>query len=117
MRRLLVITALLALAVCAFGGGQAFAAKKPNTLVHGPYSKTSSSARFHLAAIKNGGLCSRCKIQCKLDNHAWRLCVSSGGQGYWTFRNLKRGHHTVRARAIDRSGRRDPTPAVKGFNI
>jgi hypothetical protein len=117
MRRFLLLTAVFALSVLAFGSAQALAAKKPNTVIHGPYSKTSSSAQFHFVANKNGGLCSRCKIQCKVDSRAWRTCISSGGQGLYTFRNLSRGHHTVRARAVDRSGRKDPTPAVKGFNI
>jgi len=116
MRRLLVLTALLTLGVCAFGSGQAFAAA-PNTQIHGPYNKTASSARFHLVALKNGTLCSRCKIQCKVDGRAWKLCVTGGGQGYWTFRSLSRGYHVARARAIDRAGRRDRTPAVKGFTL
>ena len=116
MRKLLFVTTLVALAVGVFGAGSALAAR-PNTQIHGPYNKTASSARFHLIALKGGALCSGCKIQCKVDGRAWRTCISSGGQGYWTFRNLSRGHHTVRARAIDRAGRRDLTPAVKGFTL
>lgn len=116
MRRLLVLTALLTLGVCAFGSGQAFAAA-PNTQIHGPYNKTASSARFHLVALKGGVLCSGCRIQCRIDGRVWRLCVKSGGAGYWTFRSLSRGRHTVRARAIDRAGRKDRTPAVKSFTL
>jgi hypothetical protein len=115
MRKLIVLIALVALAVAAFGTAQAGAAR-PNTQIH-LISKTSSTAKFHMIALKSGSLCRRCKIQCKVDGRSWRTCVSSGGQGYWTFKNLSRGSHTARARAVDAAGLRDLTPAYKTFTI
>ena len=114
MRKLTVLIALVALVVAAFGTAQAGAAR-PNTALH-LISKTSSTARFHMIAYKNGSFCRSCKIQCKVDGRSWRLCVS-GAQGYWTFRSLSRGSHTARARAVDGAGLRDLTPAVKTFTI
>ena len=115
MRKLILLIALVAFAVAAFGTAQAGAAR-PNTQLHF-ISKTSSSAKFHMIALKNGALCRRCKIQCKIDGRSWRLCDSSGGTGYWTFKNLSRGSHTARARAVDAAGLRDLTPAVKTVTI
>ncbi len=116
MRKLLVLIALVTLAIASFGTASA-AAAKPNTKAHF-ISKTSSSARYHFVAYKaSGAFCSGCRIQCRIDSRAWSLCVSGGGQGYKTFRNLARGRHTVRARAVNGSGQKDPTPAVKTVTI
>jgi hypothetical protein len=39
-------------------------------------------------------------------------------QGYVTFTNLRRGTtHTLRAQAVDRQGRRDPTAAVRRWTV
>ena len=115
MRRFLVLTALLALSALAFGSASALAAA-PNTQLHFISKNTSTNtAKFHMIAMKNGTICSRCRIQCRIDGRSWQLCVGStkGGQGYWTFRNLGNGTHTARARAVDRLGHKDPTPAIK----
>jgi hypothetical protein len=115
MRKILVITALFALSALAFGSASALAAA-PNTQLHFiSKNTTTNSAKFHMIAMKNGTVCSRCRIQCRIDARPWKLCVSStaGGSGFWTFTSLGNGTHTARARAIDRLGHKDPTPAIK----
>lgn len=119
MRRLLVLTALLALSVLAFGSASALAAA-PNTQLHFVSKNTSTNtATFHMIAMKNGTVCSRCRIQCRIDGRPWKLCVASskGGQGQWKFTGLSNGSHTARARAIDAAGRKDPTPAAKTVTV
>ena len=116
MRRLLVLTTLFALSVLAFGSASALAAA-PNTQLHFvSKNTTANTAKYHMIAMKNGTICGNCRIQCRVDGRAWKLCIS-GSQGYWIFRNLSNGTHTARARAVDAAGRKDPTPAVKTFTV
>ena len=116
MRRLLVLTALLALSVLAFGSASALAAA-PNTQLHFISKNTSTNtAKFHMIAMKSGDICGRCRIQCRIDARAWKLCVA-GSSGFWTFRNLSNGTHTARARAVDAAGRKDATPAAKTVTV
>jgi hypothetical protein len=116
MRKFLVLTALLALSVLAFGSSSALAAA-PNTQLHFiSKNTTANTAKFHMIAMKNGTICGRCRIQCRIDSRAWKLCVA-GSSGTWTFRNLSNGTHTARARAVDAAGRKDPTPAAKTVTV
>lgn len=116
MRKLVVLVALVALGVAVLvfaGGAQSGSTSPPNTQIHGGPSGTVSSTRaqFHLYSTKPG------RIRCKLNKRPWRVCVRAR-QGYVTFTNLKRGKtHTLRAQAVDRQGRRDPTPAVRRWTI
>ena len=50
-------------------------------------------------------------FQCKIDARSWSGCKSPK-----TYRNLKRGRHVFRVRAIN-SGKTDPTPAKRVFRI
>ncbi len=51
--------------------------------------------------------------RCRLDKRAWFRC----GIGNQTFRNLRSGRHTLRAKAVNSSGQVDPTPAVKTWRV
>jgi hypothetical protein len=106
MRRLLVLGSFSALGLGLLVG-VAGAGSAPNTLLH--YSITHKSTQyFH---IQNVGAASTAK--CKLDKRAWYKC----GLGGETLRNLKKGQHTFRAKAISPSGKADPTPAVKTWKV
>lgn len=116
MRKVTVVVALVVLGVVVLalaGGAQSQSTSPPNTQIHGGPSGTVSSrtARFHLYSTKPG------RIRCKLNAKPWRVCVRAR-QGYVTFTNLKRGkRHTLRAQAVDRQGRKDPTPAVRRWTV
>ena len=81
----------------------------PNTVIHGGPKGTTTKRRasFHLMSSEAGS-----KFQCKLDTRPWRACTASK-----TYRNLKKGRHTFRARAIDAAGNKDPTPAKRVWRI
>ncbi|MBD0317439.1 MAG: S8 family serine peptidase, partial [Thermoleophilia bacterium] len=81
----------------------------PNTTItSGPPSRTTRRrATFRLASSEP-----RSSFQCKLDARAWRACASPK-----TYRNLKKGSHTFRARARDAAGNLDPTPAKRSWRI
>ncbi len=51
-------------------------------------------------------------FQCRLDQNPFAACTSPK-----TYTQLKVGTHTFTVRALDPSGRADPTPAVKSFRI
>jgi len=53
-----------------------------------------------------------CTFQCKLDASNWAKCKSSK-----TYMKLSDGEHTFMVRAINSSGRKDPTPATYGWKI
>lgn len=115
MRSTVLVTFVaFGVAVLAFAGGaQSQSTSPPNTQIHGGPTGTVSSTRatFHLYSTKPG------RIRCKLNNRPWEVCVRAR-QGYVTFTNLRRGkQHTLRAQAVDRQGRRDPTPAVRRWTI
>jgi hypothetical protein len=90
-------------------GGTIADTAPPNTMIHGGPNRVTRSrtARFHLMSTEPGS-----KFQCKLDAGAWRPCGA-----YKTYRNLKKGLHTLRVRAIDAAGNRDPTPARRTWRI
>ena len=89
------------------GGGAD--ARPPNTFIHeGPASPTRSRrASFHLASTEPGS-----RFQCTLDARPWRACGERKA-----YRGLKVGWHTFRARAIDKAGTVDRTPAKKRWRI
>jgi len=116
MRKVTVLVCLVALGVAVpalAGGAESRSTSPPNTQIHGgPIGTvTSRTATFHLYSTKRG------RIRCKLNARPWRVCVNAR-QGHVTFRDLKRGKtHTLRAQAVDRQGRRDPTPAVRRWTV
>ena len=83
--------------------------RPPNTFIHGrPASPTRARrASFHLASTEPGS-----RFQCRIDRGRWRACAQRK-----TYRRLKPGWHTFRARAIDKAGNVDPTPARKRWRI
>jgi hypothetical protein len=91
------------------GGNLGADTRRPNTFIHGgpPRVTRSRSASFHIASTE-----ARSRFQCKLDRRRWRACRASV-----TLRQLARGVHIFRARAIDRAGNVDRTPAVKTWRI
>lgn len=54
----------------------------------------------------------RLHFQCKLDRGAWKACRSP-----LTVRHLRHGRHMLSVRAINATGRRDTTPAVRRFRV
>jgi hypothetical protein len=52
------------------------------------------------------------RFQCKLDRKPFRACRSP-----YTTRRLALGRHSFRVRAVDSSGRADPTPALWRFRV
>lgn len=102
------LTALLAVSAVSLGVivGVAGAVTAPNTQLH--YSITHKKTQyFHVA---NVGKATTAK--CKLDSKAWYTC----GLGGETLKNLKKGYHTFRAKAVN-SGKADPTPAKKTWKV
>ena len=81
----------------------------PNTMIHGGPKGTTRArqASFHLMSTEAGS-----KFQCKLDRGPWRACGARK-----SFRGLKKGPHTLLARAIDAAGNRDGTPAKRTWRI
>ena len=84
-----------------------------NTAIHGGPSGTvrSRTARFHVQG--SGGAR---RIQCKLNGGRWYVCVRASG-GSVTLRNLARRSHTFYARAVNRSGKVDRTPAKRTWRV
>ena len=91
------------------GGGTIADTKPPNTMIHGGPARVTRARRasFHLMSSEPYS-----KFQCRLDAGPWRACGASK-----TYRRLKKGVHTFRARAIDQAGNVDPTPAKKTWRI
>jgi hypothetical protein len=52
------------------------------------------------------------RFQCKLDKGQWRACHSP-----LTLRHLRRGRHTLAIRAVNATGQRDRTPAIRRFRV
>jgi Big-like domain-containing protein len=79
--------------------------KPPNTrITSGPPKKTKSGkARFKFRSTERGSF-----FQCRLDRRPWTGCRSPK-----RFKDLKLGKHTFRARAIDRAGNVDRSPAKR----
>jgi hypothetical protein len=109
--RILVLT--LGAAALAFVVADASAAALPNTAIHGGPTGTTTSrtASFHL--LGTGGAV---RIQCKLDRRAWYVCARTSSKSI-VLRSLSRGSHTFLARAVNRAGKVDPTPARRTWRI
>ncbi len=102
------LTALVAASAISLGVlvGVAGAVSAPNTTVH--YSITHKKTQyFHIVSSKNAGT-----AKCKRDGRAWYTC----GLGGETLRNLSKGLHTFRAKAVYK-GKADPTPFKKTFRV
>jgi len=81
----------------------------PNTrLTKSPPANTKARK----AAFKFNSTEPNSTFQCKLDKGAYKPCVS--GKSY---KNLKKGKHTFRVRAIDKAGNVDASPIVKTWRI
>ena len=55
-------------------------------------------------------------FRCKLDDKPYRRC-GHGLSGKRYYRHLSRGHHVFKVFAVDTNGKRDPTPAKRGFHF
>jgi hypothetical protein len=82
--------------------------KAPNTrIVRGPARVTfKREADFRFASSE-----AQSSFQCRLDKKKWRNCTSPYK------RSVKPGKHVFKARAIDRFGNVDPTPARFGWQV
>jgi hypothetical protein len=111
-RRLLPLSLIAFATAALIFATAAWAATRPQTLIHyGPTGTVSSHrATFHVASSKPG------YVQCKRDARAWYKCTTVAS-GFVTLRNLRCGSHTFRARGVDRGGRKDLTPAVRTWRI
>lgn len=85
--------------------------RPPNTrITAGPLSTRATRSRrasFRFRSTETGS-----RFVCRLDSRAWLPCRSPK-----TYRNLKAGRHTFRVKAIDRTGKMDPTAAVRRWRI
>ena len=103
----------LALSQVGSGGrvnaARALAYTAPNTIFKGgPAARTKKrTATFKFAS--NGF---KSHFQCKLGKGAWKACASPK-----TYKDLQRGGHTFRVRAIDQAGNIDPSPIVRSWRI
>jgi subtilisin family serine protease len=79
---------------------------KPQTTIT-KFTKSGKKATVKFKSNEAGST-----FQCKLDGGAWKPCKSPK-----TYKNLKKGNHTIRVRAIDKFGNVDGTPAKKTFRI
>ncbi len=102
------LTALVAASALSLGVvvGIAGAVTAPNTIVH--YQITHKKSQyFHIVSSKGTGT-----AKCRRDKKAWYTC----GLGGETLKNLSKGTHTFRAKAIYK-GKADPTPFVKTWKV
>ena len=99
-------------AVVAVAPGRADAAIL-NTAIHGGPTGTTTSrtASFHVQG--SGGAV---RIQCKLNRNAWYVCARSSSK-LVVLRNLSRRSHTFYARAVNRYGKVDRTPATRTWRV
>ena len=84
-----------------------------NTAIHGGPSGTTTSRRASFHLLGTGGAV---RIQCKLNRGAWYLCARTNSKSI-VLRNLSRRIHTFYARAVNRSGRVDSTPAKRTWRV
>ena len=89
------------------------AAALPDTAIHGGPTGTTTSRRASFHLLGTGGAV---RIQCKLDRGSWYVCARTSSKSI-VLRNLRRGWHTFYARAVNRAGRVDPTPAKRTWRI
>ena len=102
------LTALFAASALSLGVlvGIAGAVTAPNTTVH--YQITHKKTQyFHIVSNKGSGT-----ARCRRDGRAWYTC----GLGGETLRNLSKGLHTFRAKAVYK-GKADPTPFKKTCRV
>ena len=83
---------------------------RPNTEIGETLFDSNRSLTFYYDAI--GGV-SPYHFQCRLDDQSYRRC----GSYKKAYRHLSRGRHVFRVRAIGANGKRDRTPAQRGFHI
>jgi hypothetical protein len=81
----------------------------PKTSIRsGPSGTTKShQATFKLKSNESGST-----FQCMLDGKGWKRCRSPK-----SYKNLKEGRHTFRARARDGAGNVDTTPAKRTWHV
>jgi hypothetical protein len=72
----------------------------------GMATTTSTTARFVVLGAAGS------RFQCSLDGAAWSACRTP-----LVYTGLARTAHTFRARAVDRAGNVDPTPAARTWTI
>jgi len=80
----------------------------PNTriLIGPPRNTYKREAKFRLASSEP-----QSHFQCRVDKRRWYRCASL------SWRTVKPGKHVFKARAIDRFGNVDPTPARFGWRV
>jgi Tol biopolymer transport system component len=81
----------------------------PNTTIT---SGPSGTIKTRAASFGFSSSESSSRFQCKLDTAAYAACASPK-----SYSGLPDGAHTFRARAIDRAGNADGTPAVRSFSV
>ncbi|MBJ7331765.1 MAG: hypothetical protein JHC95_17860, partial [Solirubrobacteraceae bacterium] len=81
----------------------------PDTrIVSGPGSRLRQRrAAFRFSATEKGS-----RFECALDGERFARCRAAT-----TLRELKRGRHVLRVRAVDAAGNHDRTPAVAKFTV
>jgi hypothetical protein len=110
--------ALAAAAAAIAPGGSGIAPERAsaavlNTAIHGGPSGTTTSRRASFHVQGSGGAV---RIQCKLNRGAWYVCARSRS-GTVTLRNLRKRSHTFYARAVNRAGKVDRTPAKRTWLV
>jgi hypothetical protein len=102
-----------ALATVGSGGRlnapRALAYTAPDTIFKGG---TSGRTKKRTATFKFASNGFRSHFQCRLDKGPWKACASPR-----TYKKLKKGKHSFRARAIDEAGNVDPSPIVRSWRI
>jgi hypothetical protein len=80
----------------------------PNTriLIGPPRTTYKREAKFRIASSEP-----QSHFQCRVDNKRWYRCAAL------SWRTVKPGKHVFKARAIDRFGNVDPTPARFGWRV
>ena len=87
---------------------------RPRTrLITSYITPTTRSAGFYY--IAKGGLAPY-RFRCKLDDKPYRRC-GRGLSDTKNYSHLSRGHHVFKVFAVDTNGKRDPTPAKRGFHF
>jgi hypothetical protein len=82
---------------------------RPDTKINKALFDRRSATFFYYAV---GGV-TPYDFQCKLDDHRYRRCPDF----HKKYRKLGRGRHVFRVRAIGDDGKRDHTPAKRGFQF
>jgi hypothetical protein len=85
--------------------------RPPNTRITAGPSPTRAT-RSRRATFRFRSTEARSRFLCRLDSRQWFPCRSPK-----TYRNLRLGRHTFRVKAIDRTGKLDPTAAIRRWRI